>query len=244
MISPSQLFHGVEGVWLVWLASVLVVLKMSWLALRRWRRPYWAELARGEDGVSYSLSYVLVFPFYFLFVCLVFEATWILVAKIGTMYAAHAGARSAVVWLSAQPQDLQTERINQSVWMAMTPFVTNVPSKLVWDGAAVDYAIAYDACARANGDPNARPAQEVLSNRYIITTWRTTWTKQVDTSKPDGDVTVSVTYRASLLIPGVARIFDPDGQAPYEYPITSSATMPNEAPANDSRTLGINYKSK
>src|SRR5690242_5021661 len=102
MISLTQLTTGVEGIWLIWFVSVAVVLKMLAATLRRWRRPCWSELARGEEGVSYTLSYVMVFPFYFLFVCVVFEVTWLLMAKIGTLYAAHAGARSQVVWASAQ----------------------------------------------------------------------------------------------------------------------------------------------
>jgi Flp pilus assembly protein TadG len=247
MISPSQLTHGVEWVWLVWLVGVAVVLRMSWQALRRWRRPRWRELARGEEGVSYSLSYVLLFPFYLLFVCVVFEATWLLLAKVGTLYAAHAGARSAVVWSSAQTRssDLPTRRINQSVWTAMTPFVTGEPSLLDIPadagGQAGEYVLAYKAYF-TSGDPNADAPVGTLTRRYLAAASRTTWEPPVDQLarvRAGGDLTLTVTYRAPLHIPGAARVF-----GGREYRIVSSATLPNEAPANDAQTLGIDYQSR
>jgi hypothetical protein len=41
----------------------------------------------------------------------------------------------------------------------------------------------------------------------------------------------------------VARILGPRSALLNEYTITSSATLPNEAPANDNKTLGIDYQS-
>lgn len=244
----SHLTSGVEEIWLIWLISLAVVLKMSASALRRWRRPRWKHLAHGEEGVSYTLSYLLVFPFFFLFVCVVFEATWLLAAKIGTMYTAHAGARSAVVWASAQPTNLQKTRINQSVWTAMTPFVTGDPDWLKVPGEAFEqsgeYVLAYELCVGGNDDPNAKPATSTLANRYLTAASRTTWQMKIDKSKPDGDVTVTVTYRAPLHIPGAARVLNPNGWPRNEYAITSTATLPNEAPASADGTLGIDYQSR
>ena len=245
MISPLQLTQGVEWVWLVWLAAVAVILRMTSHALRRWNRPNWTELARGEEGVSYSLSYVLVIPFYFLFACMVFEATWLLLAKIGTLYAAHAGARSAVVWSSALPQGKRSPRIHQSVWTAMTPFVTGSPDWLHMSGDAsiqsVEYAGAYRSYYKS-GDKYADAPFTTLASRYLTAASRTSCQWQVD--KPQaGDLTVTVSYRAPLHIPGVARILARGGAASREYQITSSATLPDEAPANDGKTLGIDYQS-
>ncbi|HEY7314767.1 MAG TPA: TadE/TadG family type IV pilus assembly protein [Gemmataceae bacterium] len=246
MISPLQLTHGVEWVWLAWLIAVAVLLKMVTRSLRRWRRPRWAELARGEDGVSYSLSYVLVLPILLLFVCIVFETTWLLLAKVGTLYAAHAGARSAVVWSSANTSasDLPTQRINQSVWMAMTPFATGDPKLLAEPKGAVEpsiqYAAAYWLYSQASKDPDAHAPLTTMSKRYLNAASRTTWASQIDKSRPDGAVTVTVTYRAPLHIPGAARLFG-NGR---DYVIVSKATLPNEAPANDKRSLGIEYKSR
>jgi Flp pilus assembly protein TadG len=246
MISPLQLTQGVEWVWLVWLVGVTVLLKMAAQALRLWRRPCWAELLRGEEGVSYSLSFVLLLPFYLLFVCLVFEATWLLLAKVGTLYAAHAGARSAVVWSSARtlPGDQSSNHINQSVWTAMTPFSSGQPSQqgapAGADAQGDQYAAAYQSYSQASGDPYAQVAPARMKQRYLSAASRTTWQVNIDQSRPDGDVTVRVTYRAPLYIPGAARALGMGN----EYPITSSATIPNEAPANDSRSLGIDYRSR
>jgi hypothetical protein len=245
MISLGQWIQGVEGVWLVWLVSLAVVLRMLGRALRRWRRPRWTELAHGEEGVSYTLSYVLVIPFYMLFVCLVFEATWLLLAKVGTLYTAHAGARSAVVWSSAQPVNLRTKRIKQSVWTAMTPFVTGGPSwRNAPDGDAFGQAQEYAAAYRlyfTSGDPNAKAPWATLTNRYLTAASRTTY--EIN-PQPNGDLTVTVTYRAPLHIPGAARILNPNGLPQNEYRIMSSATLPNEAPVSADGTLGIEYQSQ
>ena len=244
MISPAQLVQGVEGVWLVWLASVLVVLKLSVQALRRWRRPRWAELARGEEGVSYSLSYVLVFPFYLLFVCLVFETTWLLLAKVGTMYAAHAGARSAVVWASAKPDNLRTTRINQSVWTAMTPFVTGSPSWLSVQGDAfgqsLEYAAAYDFYV-SSGDPNAKPPFTTLTNRYLTAASRTTWSPPNFNNVPaNGDLTLTVTYRAPLHIPGAARILSTNVWRKTSMPSRRRSRCPTRHPRRPTARLALN----
>ena len=246
MISPSQWIQGVEWIWLIWSVGVVMLLRLTWQALRRWRRPCWRELLCGEEGLSYSLSYVLVFPLYFLFACMVFEATWLLLAKIGTLYAAHAGARSQVVWSSAQPANLRTTRTNQAVWTAMTPFVTGDPSWLsvpseAWAQSG-EYVLAYESY-HSSGDKYADAPVTTLASRYLTAASRTSWEPQVD--KPQsGDLTVTVTYHAPLHVPGVARILTGWGSASREYKITSSATLPNEAPANKSKTLGIDYQSR
>lgn len=247
MISLVELTRGVEWVWLVWLVAIAVLAKMVARSLRHWRRPRWTELARGEDGVSYSLSYVLVLPFFFLFVCIVFETTWLLLAKVGTLYAAHAGARSAVVWSSAQPSNLQTPRINQSVWTAMTPFATGEPS---WQGPqgdavaqSIEYAAAYGLYSRASGDPNANAPSATMIKRYLNAASRTTWRADppLGQARAGGSQTVTVSYRAPVHIPGAARIFGNGREYP---PIVSSATLPSEAPASEDGTLGIEYQSR
>jgi hypothetical protein len=255
MFAPQRVFEGVEGLWIIWFLAVAVVLRMLWFAVRRWQRPNWAQLARGEDGLSYSLSYVLVMPFFFLFCCIVFEVTWLLVAKIGTLYAAHAGARSAIVWSSAQPANARTARINQAVWTAMTPFSTdrpkwaNVPGEAWAEGG--DYALAYLAYANASGDPDANGSGETrvqfgqtLVQRYLSAASRTTWSPTPDQILPQDPVRFTVTYNAPLHIIPVARLFSVSAQWPYEYPISSTATLPNETPLSADRTLGIDYQSQ
>ena len=61
--------RDVELVLLVWVASLLLIASAAIRAIRHLRRPSMKLLAADEEGVSYSLSYVLVFPVLLLFVC-------------------------------------------------------------------------------------------------------------------------------------------------------------------------------
>src|SRR5262249_2808563 len=114
--------RSVESVWLV---GILALTAVAALILRtppasRW--PRWQEVLHGEEGASYTLSYVLTIPIYVLLVALILESSLLLVAKVGTRYAAYAGARSAIVWQSAQPESLRQSRIEQATFTAMAPF--------------------------------------------------------------------------------------------------------------------------
>jgi hypothetical protein len=263
MLGPMEYLRGMEGVWAAWLGGVLVLLVGLTRAARTWRWPDWRRLAREEAGASYTLSYLVVIPIYLLFVCLVFEATFLIIGKVGTLYAAHAGARSAIVWQSAQPADLRQQRMEQSVWTAMAPFATAATaSDLATVGPppgdsyrqAAEWAFAYQLYSSASAQqaaPRPRPYPrsnaplDFLVRKYLNAAMRTTFEIQTDNSKPDGDVTCTVTYRARLLIPGPARLFaTASGRWPYSRQIVSRATLPNEVPVSADQTLGIDYRSR
>jgi hypothetical protein len=208
------------------------------------------------------MSYIFVVPIYLLFLCVVFESSMLLVAKIGTMYAAHAGARSAVVWQSAQPAELGDKRIRQSVIGAMAPFVSSrkrdISPAVVFtplsDTAleAAEYAAAYKLYEQTPENPSANRKYKrelappsILVTKYLNAASRTTFNVDGDVNVPGGPTTVTVTYSAPLFIPGARRILKPDaipGFAVYE--IRSKATLPNETPESESRTLGIDYQSR
>ncbi len=59
------------------------------------------QLVFDEDGAAYTLSYVMVIPVYALLICLIIESVLMMTAKLGTVYAAFAAARTASVWSSA-----------------------------------------------------------------------------------------------------------------------------------------------
>src|SRR5262249_24773133 len=84
---------------------------------------------------------------------------------------------------------------------------------------------------------------QALFRKYLSAAARTRVDVQVDSSRPDGDVRVVITYRAPLYMPGAGRILDPDHTWPYEYTITSTAILPNEVPVSAQQTLGIDYQS-
>jgi hypothetical protein len=247
-----------ELVWLTLLGALAVLFAGLIQAFKHFRLPTLVQVRNDEEGASYMLSYVMVLPFYLLFVCLVVEASFLLVAKIGTLYAAHAAARSAVVWQWAQPEDLRLTRTSQAVYTAMAPFSPSARryfDRPLPPGAlqqAAEWVAAYRmAAAAANAQAGPRrpylraeePPQQLMQH-YLVASVRTTCKLEIDRSRPDGNIRCTVTYRAPLYIPGSARILDPDGKWPYEYPITSTATLPVEGPRTPQGTLGIDYQSR
>lgn len=258
MISPMEVFKGVELVWLIWLAGMCILAGSGIRAIRMFRRPRARLLHVDELGASYTMSYVFVIPLYMLFVCVVVETTLLLVAKVGTMYAAHAGARARIVWENMRPTHLADERTRQAIFGAMAPFTSSVPKHLKLskppraEVQAGEFVLAYKLYAKAAEDQPApwrpyrrsNPSYSKLYMRFMVAASRTTFTYELDRSKPDGLLRFKVTYKAPLYVPGSARILDPDGFWPYDYPIHSTVTLPNEAPFNASRTLGIDYESR
>jgi len=255
-----EYFRDVELVLLVWVGSLLLLASAGIWSLRKLRRPSLRLLALDEEGVSYSLSYVLVFPLLFLFVCIVFESTFVLMAKVGTLYAAHAGARSTLVWSSAQPAEVRADRIGQSVRTAMAPFASasaiditrsgNNPAAYL--GEASDFATAYLAySSKSAAQPSTlrRPYARtnatlpVLLTRYLSGAVRTTYTIEKLDATPEGDIRFVVTYRAPLHIPGASRILAPNRATPLDFPIRSQAILPDAAPRSIEGGLGIDYRS-
>ena len=58
----------------------------------------------------------------------------------------------------------------------------------------------------------------------------------------DSDITAKVTYRFPFNVPGIGRLLGKRGiDGSYYYDITSAATMPNEGPQDDRKTIGIGY---
>lgn len=261
MLRVGDIFEGVEVVWALWAFAVGILLGGLVRLARRLRRPSLSAAARDESGLSYTLSYVMAIPVYLFFLCAAYEATWLLVAKIGTLYAAHAGARAAVVWESAQPADRRDDRIAQSVHTAMAPFATTSYRHLMLAGGAPpdaflameEFVLAYEqysSKSAAQAPPRPRPYRQTNAPPESLRLWylnaaaRTEYRYEVDRNRPDGPVRFTVTYRAPLRIPIIARWLDPDGGAPYEFPVRSYATLPNEAPDTRDRTLGIDYRSE
>jgi Flp pilus assembly protein TadG len=254
MIPLSEWLRGVEGVGLVWLIAVCLLAGSLIRVVRHFRWPHLPRLHHEEQGASYTLSYVMVFPVYLLFVCLVVETSLLMLAKIGTLYAAHAGARSAAVWQWAQPTSARQTRIDQSVRTAMAPFAgfSNRISGAPPSGSvaqAAEYALALHTYAQASADqsPPPRPYTRVTpsisryTTQYLVAASRINHEVQRQGTGDDTTIRCTVTYRAPLLIPGAAKILSPSGRAPWDYPITSIVTLPGEPPATPDEKPGIDY---
>ena len=260
MGTVAEFFRGMGSVWAVWVVSLAVVVLGARLAFQRYRRPTLRYIADDESGASYSLGFVMVAPLYLCFLLAVYESTLLLVAKVGTMYAAHASARSAVVWQSAEPASLRKDRMDQATFTAMAPFVGartrdlrfgSIPDSAY--GQSVELAIVYRLYSSGSaGDPPAvvRPyprgnaPSDYIIRKYLNAASRTEYTIGGDAGMPGADTTAVVRYRAPLYFPVVSRFLDPDGAWPYEYVIESRAVLPNETPLSADRRLGIDYRSR
>jgi hypothetical protein len=258
----AEAVRGVEWVLAVWLIGVAVLLRGGLAAARRFRTPSLAAVARDEAGLSYALAYVLTVPFYLFFLCMVYGASMLMVAKLGTLYAAHACARSAVVWQTAKPAELRQERMSQSVYSAMAPFVgARARDVLTARSApppsaqrqALEFVMAhefYSAGSRNLPPPGNRPYPRenapggYLYRKYMNAAARTTFRVDDGTRTPGAPLRATITYRAPIYFPGVNRFLSSTGGWPYELEIRSTATLPNETPKSEDSTLGIDYRSR
>ena len=59
--------------------------------------------------------------------------------------------------------------------------------------------------------------------------------------KSDTPITAKVTYHFPFNIPGIARILCDKGPDGYFFNISSTATIPNEGPQDNRKTIGIGY---
>jgi hypothetical protein len=59
--------------------------------------------------------------------------------------------------------------------------------------------------------------------------------------KSDSPITAKVTYQFPFNIPLIGRILGDEGPDGYFFNISSTATIPNEGPQDDRKTIGIGY---
>jgi hypothetical protein len=225
-----------------WLAGAFLVATTGLFVLARFvgRARKLASIRVGEEGVSYSLAFVLTLPFIMLFCCIVVECVMITAAKLGVHYAAYAGARAAIVWKSAKPANVRDERIEQAVLTALAPFTFDrntggLPSPSTF----LDSTIMSQAYGRLTSGADASRTAPVASvaRRYQFAGAKTTITSA------DGPLTtVKVVYRYRCLLGVAGRILDPDHSSPFEIVITSEAALPTETPPLGD--LGIDYHSE
>ncbi len=200
------------------------------------------RLVRDEDGGAYTLSYVMVVPIIMLFMCLIVETTLMLSAKLGTVYAAFAGARVASVWSSATEWDRAEQKIEQAAIKAFVPFASGSST-----GSGSAQGNAGDADVTRYIKSYQAYVQEPVSEAYVNKKYRNAQSSlQVTTDGPpaswNSDITITVRYECPFRIPGIGRLLGEQGTGGgYYFPLTSSATLQNEGPQNNSQTLGIGY---
>lgn len=203
------------------------------------------RLAIDEAGAAYTLSYVMVIPFYALLICLIIESALMLTAKLGTVYAAYAAARSATVWSSATTWEKAQKKAREAAFKSMTPFASGMHLG-VRDLASVPAAeeagrfwLAYQAFAK-----------DTVSNKYLASKYSYARRNvNVEFSGPPAtwksDIKVKVSYDFPFNVPGIGRMlgkpkFDGTG-INYYYTISSEVSLPNEGPKDGLKTIGIGY---
>lgn len=208
---------------------------------RRRQSGFW-RFASDEEGAAYSLSLVMVMPILALLICLIIEGALILTAKLGTVYAAFAAARTASVWSSHTTWEKTEEKAQKAALQAMVPFasgtqslLSNVPTDAdtVKDGTI--YIGAYEVFAK---DPQAL---KYLAAKYGYASRNVKIEIEGPPTNSTAPITAKVTYQFPFNVPGIARILGDKGPDGYFFNISSTATIPNEGPRDDRKTIGIGY---
>jgi hypothetical protein len=224
-----------------------VVAFASACAQGRVRRQAFRGLLLGEDGVSYLSGVILIFPVKIMLVALFVELTLLLAATAGAFYATYATARSAIVWLSAEPRSLAAERIRLAAVQAMVPFASSDPRHLVLSVPVVGADASAYADAYRRYCPGGPLGDGYLANKYRYASLATTVSGPPAAPRWNSDVTAALRFEHAIRTPILGRVIGhpaPWGANVYTYTIMASVVLRNEGPRNDSQTLGINYVSE
>jgi hypothetical protein len=247
MVPWHEYLRSVEGIAAVWLVSLVLVCVLTVRALGAVRWQKLVELVSGESGAAYSIAYVLTFPLYLWLVCLVIESSLLLVCKFGTVYAAYAASRSAIVWRSTQPAGsayLQTQR---AAIHALVPFASSYQAH--GDGTAGgSWFSADDYVQEAGKRIKGSGVESYLRAKFLYARKATSVWVTKSGSGPNDMVTAHVRYRAPTWVPGIGVFFgkkSPWGGNYYVVEIESAVVLPDEsAKSMDGKKegkLGINY---
>lgn len=229
----------------IWIGSAAVIF-LACLLFKG--SPDWSRLRfllGDEAGSSHALGYALGLPIFGMILLLFVETTLLLVGKVGTMYAAHAGARSAVVWSSARPESIREAKIQDAICYAMAPFASGnaiiagqLPSR---PGAEADL---YDAYSRYAVNPVLSRGYIAAKARtaYALTRYRVTYSPSTSRSSV---LMTEVRFDAPLhsRIIGAALGRRESGRSFYTRTITSSVTMPEDRGRAADGGVGIDYHS-
>jgi Flp pilus assembly protein TadG len=195
------------------------------------------RLHREELGGAYTLSYVMVIPMFMLLTCVIVETTLMLCAKVGTTYAAYSGARTALVWASADDRWSTTEdRIENAATKSFVPFASAMGAKGSAPSQSEDYIRAYKSFAN---DPIS---DRSIESKFANAADRLKVTTSGRPATHDSDIEVTVEYQFRFNMPGIGKLLGEAGSdGDYFFPLRSTATLQNEGPKNSRQELGIGY---
>ncbi len=188
-----------------------------------------------ECGGAYTLSYAMAIPFLMLLVALVVETTLMMSAKLGTVYAAYAAARSASVYSSASEWEQARAVIERAARQAMVPFGSGAIRGSDSSPTGEAYVRAYrqwvtTRVSRGYVRAKMSDVEEHLS--VSIDGPATAW---------NSDITAEVTYKFPFHVPGIGKLIGQQAPGGFVFPLTSRVVLQNEGPQNHQQDLGIGY---
>jgi hypothetical protein len=200
------------------------------------------RFANDEEGAAYTLSYVMVIPLYALLMCLIIETVLMLTAKLGTVYAAFAAARTASVWSSHTTWEKTLAKAQKAAVKSMVPFASGTQSTFssvpTSPETLADFGYYWGAYELYAKGPVARKylfAKFGYASRNV----------EVEIEGPpetsDAPIQAKVTYKFPFNVPGIGRILGERGLEGYYYTLSSQVTIPNEGPRDNRKTIGIGY---
>lgn len=256
MADPLECVRSVEWVLLVWAGSALALCALTVRGLWAFR---WSDLRavrEGEDGAAYTVSYAMAMPVYVFLCFLIVETTLILLAKLGTVYAAYAAARNNIVYRSLDPDERGSSppRAKRAAVRAMAPFgSTNPKHQMVGFPSIGGYAHGLEyAVAAKRFTPELTYTQAAIFNGYVYADRATSVLVAKAGTGPNDPVEVVVTYRVPLRMPIAARILGRrafPGRF-YVTDVRSRVRLPDESPENlelqerltPGMSMGIKYE--
>lgn len=234
----------------LWVISFLVVAIITVRAIKSisWRRLF--HLLQDDFGAAYTISYLLTLPIYMLFIALFIELSFIMTCKMGTVYAAFAGARVGIVWDSENSESEVNAQVNRAARRAFVPFASGLTqirtnqSSPASDSEVQEYVETYS-------EYNKAVQNDRVFQRYVAAKYRYAMsevTAEVERSPGDSgdpwdeDFTVTVRYSYPFGTLGIGRAIGQKGSnGLYVYPISTTVTLKTELPQNEDTSLGIEF---
>ena len=226
------------------LLCLVVWARKNYFGLRPIREIIWAE-----DGVSYSLPFVMTMPIFMVIVLAIVQTGLLLLTKVAVVRATAVAARSASVWLPLQDIPIETRQkwIRHAACLSLTPFaptsmngaVTKVPEGPALDSLPLLAAQANRYEAAATDSP--------LIAKYVQTENRLDLTA-TDLTIPDaqdnGQYRIDLAFHAPIYAPFLHLMFNNGSRMPRSYVIRHHYERTGDADRSPDRHLGIFYRSQ
>ena len=253
--------RSIEHLLLIWGGCVCLVIWFTWKGGRVVRQRSLFCMHKNEEGAAYSLSFLMVFPFYVLLIAIIFETTFVFLAKMGTMHSSYAAARAAAVYTTV---NFQKERQGQPIppiamsfakkaaVQSMTPYARGIfqdDQFLDKDlPAAQTYLKAFHEYLSMN-NKTCRLNDSYLKKKYAYAYYAVSVSAILapgsGSNMWDKELEVTLTYKSPAFLPYIGKLLgakkSTTGDQLYYYELITKSSIANECPKNETGHLGIRY---